>query len=106
MVCTTGVVRTVVLTHTQICSVLSDPQVLQPLELHVFQPLLANRYVALQRDPGHPWRSPVQNAMVERRYKPFRRDLRGMLKTLEDRITALLGGSPPPPPAMALNPWA
>jgi hypothetical protein len=88
---TTDAVRTVVQTHTQIRSVFSDPQVLQPLELHDVQQLLANRYAALQLDPGHHWRSPVQAAVVERLYQLFRGDLRGMLKALEDGITALLG---------------
>ena len=45
---TTDAVRTVVQTHTQIRSVFSDPQVLQPLALDDVQLLLANRYAALQ----------------------------------------------------------
>ena len=88
---TTDAVRTVVQTHTQIRSVFSDPQVLQPLALEDVQQLLANRYAALQLGPGQPWRAPVEDAVVERLYLLFRGDLRGMLKALEDGMTALLG---------------
>ena len=92
---TTDAVRTVVQTHTQIRSVFSDPQVLQPLELKDVQKLLANRYAALQLGPEQPWRSPVEDAVVERLYLLFRGDLRGMLKALEDGMTALLGLTAP-----------
>jgi hypothetical protein len=88
---TTDAVRTVVQTHTQIRSVFSDPQVLQPLALEDVQLLLTNRYAALQLSPGQPWRAPVDDAVVERLYQLFRGDLRGMLKALEDGMTALLG---------------
>ncbi len=88
---TTDAVRTVVQTHTQIRSVFSDPQVLQPLALEDVQQLLANRYASLQLDLAHPWRAPVEDAVVERLYQLFRGDLRGMLKALEDGMTALLG---------------
>ncbi len=88
---TTDAVRTVVQTHTQIRSVFSDPQGLQPLALEDVQLLLANRYAALQLNPGQPWRAPVDDAVVERLYQLFRGDLRGMLKALEDGMTALLG---------------
>lgn len=88
---TTDAVRTVVQTHTQIRSVFSNPLVLEPLELGDVEQLLANRYEALQLDPARPWRSPVQAAVVQRLYELFRGDLRGMLKALEDGITALLG---------------
>jgi hypothetical protein len=64
---TTDAVRTVVQTHTQIRSVFSDPQVLQPLELKDVQKLLANRYAALQLGPEQPWRSPVEDAGASRR---------------------------------------
>lgn len=87
---TTDAVRTVVQTHTQIRSVFSDPQVLQPLALDDVQMLLVNRYAALQLSPGQPWRAPVEDAVVERLYQLFRGDLRGMLKALEDGMTALL----------------
>ena len=92
---TTDAVRTVVQAHTQIRSVFSDPQVLQPLELKDVQKLLANRYAALQLGPEQPWRSPVEDAVVERLYLLFRGDLRGMLKALEDGMTALLGLTAP-----------
>jgi DNA-binding transcriptional ArsR family regulator len=88
---TTDAVRTVVQSHTQIRSVFSDPQLLAPLGLEDVQQLLANRYAALRLDPGRPWRAPVEVAVVERLYGLFRGDLRGMLKALEDGITALLG---------------
>lgn len=88
---TTDAVRTVVQSHTQIRSVFSDPQVLQPLALEDVQQLLANRYAALQLDPSQPWRAPVEDTVVERLYQLFRGDLRGMLKALEDGMTALLG---------------
>lgn len=88
---TTDAVRTVVQSHTQIRSVFSDPLVLEPLELGDVEQLLANRYEALQRDPARPWRSPVEDAVVNRLYALFRGDLRGLLKALEDGITALLG---------------
>lgn len=88
---TTDAVRTVVQSHTQIRSVFSDPQMLPPLGLEDVQQLLANRYAALQLEPGRPWRPPVDGAVVERLYKLFRGDLRGMLKAMEDGMTALLG---------------
>lgn len=92
---TTDAVRTVMQTHTQVRSVFSDPVVLEPLELSKVRQLLENRYQALQLDPATPWRSPVEEAVVERLYGLFRGDLRGMLKALEDGITALLGLTPP-----------
>jgi hypothetical protein len=64
---------------------------LQPLELDEVQTLLAHRYEVLQLDQARPWRSPVENSVVQRLYELFRGDLRGMLKALEDGITALLG---------------
>jgi len=88
---TTDAVRTVVQSHTQIRSVFSDPLVLEPLAIGDVEQLLANRYGALQLDPGRPWRPPVDTAVVQRLYELFRGDLRGMLKALEDGITALLG---------------
>ena len=88
---TTDAVRTEVQTHTQIRSVFSNPLVLEPLALGDVEQLLDNRYEALQLDPTRPWRSPVERAVVQRLYDLFRGDLRGMLKALEDGITALLG---------------
>ena len=64
---------------------------LQPLELDEVQTLLAHRYEVLRLDQARPWRSPVENSVVQRLYELFRGDLRGMLKALEDGITALLG---------------
>ena len=88
---TTDAVRTVVQSHTQIRSVFSNPLVLEPLGLGDVEQLLANRYEALQLDQSRPWHSPVETAVVQRLYELFRGDLRGMLKALEDGITALLG---------------
>ena len=88
---TSDAVRTVVQSHTQIRSVFSNPLMLQPLELDEVQTLLAHRYEVLQLDQARPWRSPVENSVVQRLYELFRGDLRGMLKALEDGITALLG---------------
>ena len=88
---TTDAVRTVVQTHTQVRSVFSNPLVLEPLGLGDVEQLLANRYAALQLDQSRPWHSPVEIAVVQRLYELFRGDLRGMLKALEDGITALLG---------------
>lgn len=88
---TTDAVRTVVQSHTQIRSVFSDPLALEPLALGDVEQLLAHRYEALQLDPARPWRSPVEAAVVNRLHELFRGDLRGMLKALEDGITALLG---------------
>ena len=88
---TTDAVRTVVQTHTQGRSVFSNPLVLEPLGLADVEQLLANRYEALQLDQSRPWHSPVETAVVQRLYELFRGDLRGMLKALEDGITALLG---------------
>jgi hypothetical protein len=88
---TTDAVRTVVQSHTQIRSVFSNPLVLEPLALSDVEQLLANRYGALQLDPARPWRSPVDDVAVHRLYELFRGDLRGLLKALEDGITALLG---------------
>lgn len=72
-------------------SVFSNPLVLEPLAVGDVEQLLDNRYEALQLDPARPWRSPVERAVVQRLYDLFRGDLRGMLKALEDGITALLG---------------
>jgi len=88
---TTDAVRTVVQSHTQIRSVFSNPLALEPLDLTEVKQLLANRYEALQQDPGKPWRPPVTDAVVQSLYELFRGDLRGLLKALEDGITALLG---------------
>lgn len=88
---TTDAVRTVVQTHTQVRSVFSNPLVLEPLGLADVEQLLANRYEALQLDQSRAWHSPVETAVVVRLYELFRGDLRGMLKALEDGITALLG---------------
>ena len=88
---TTDAVRTVVQSHTQIRSVFSDPLVLEPLELAAVMQLLAHRYEALQLDPARPWRPPVAEPVVQKLYELFRGDLRGLLKALEDGITALLG---------------
>lgn len=88
---TTDAVRTVVQSHTQVRSVFCNPLVLEPLGLADVEQLLANRYAALQLDQSRPWHSPVETAVVERLYELFRGDLRGMLKALEDGITALLG---------------
>jgi hypothetical protein len=88
---TTDAVRTVVQSHTQIRSVFSNPLVLEPLELDEVKQLLAHRYEALQLDAARPWRPPVADAVVQRLYELFRGDLRGLLKALEDGITALLG---------------
>ena len=88
---TTDAVRTVVQSHTQIRSVFSNPLVLEPLDLTEVKQLLAHRYEALQQDPAKPWRPPVADAVVQRLYELFRGDLRGLLKALEDGITALLG---------------
>jgi hypothetical protein len=87
---TTDAVRTVVRSHTQIRSVFSNPLVLEPLDLTEVKQLLANRYEALRQDPTKPWRPPVTDAVVQSLYELFRGDLRGLLKALEDGITALL----------------
>ena len=88
---TTDAVRTVVQSHTQIRSVFSNPLVLEPLALGDVGQLLANRYEALHLDQSRPWHPPVEAAVVEWLYSLFRGDLRGMLKALEDGITAMLG---------------
>jgi hypothetical protein len=88
---TNDAVRTVVQSHTQIRSVFSNPLILEPLDLDDVKQLLANRYEALQLDPAKPWHHPATDAVVQRLYELFRGDLRGLLKALEDGITALLG---------------
>jgi hypothetical protein len=88
---TADAVRTVVQSHTQIRSVFCNPLVLEPLALSDVEQLLDNRYAALQLDPAKPWRSPVDRSVVQSLYGLFRGDLRGLLKALEDGITALLG---------------
>lgn len=88
---TNDAVRTVVQSHTQIRSVFSNPLILEPLDLDDVKQLLANRYEALQLDPAKPWQPPATDAVVQRLYELFRGDLRGLLKALEDGITALLG---------------
>jgi hypothetical protein len=88
---TADAVRTVVQSHTQIRSVFCNPLVLEPLALSDVEQLLDTRYAALQLDPAKPWRSPVDRSVVQSLYGLFRGDLRGLLKALEDGITALLG---------------
>ena len=80
--------RTVVQSHTQIRSVFSNPLILEPLDLDDVKQLLANRYAALQLDPAKPWQPPATDAVVQGLYALFRGDLRGLLKALEDGITA------------------
>ncbi|WP_216904716.1 ATP-binding protein [Synechococcus sp. CCY 9618] len=88
---TTDAVRTVVQRHTQVRSVFSDPIVLEPLALGQVQLLLAHRYDALRLDPDRPRQTPVAHTVIEQLYALFRGDLRGLLKALEDGLTALLG---------------
>ena len=88
---TTDAVGTVVQRHTRIRSVFSHPVVLDPLPLPDVRKLLDRRYQALQLDPTRPWRAPITDAVVEQLYGVFRGDLRGLLKSLEDGMQALLG---------------
>jgi hypothetical protein len=60
----------VVQTHTQIRSVFSNPLALEPLGLGDVEPLLANRYEALQLDQSRPWHSPVETAVLRQRSRP------------------------------------
>ena len=77
--------------HTQVRSVFSDPVVLEPLEPNEVHQLLEARYRALRLDPSLPVHAPVQGAVIDALHELFRGDLRGLLKALEDGITALLG---------------
>jgi hypothetical protein len=77
--------------HTQVRSVFSDPVVLEPLDLNEVHKLLEARYQSLKLDPRQPVRSPVQDDVIDALHELFRGDLRGLLKALEDGITALLG---------------
>jgi hypothetical protein len=88
---TTDAVRTVVQSHTQVRSVFSDPVVLEPLGLGEVHDLLEARYRSLRLDPKRPLRSPVEPTGIDRLHQLFRGDLRGLLKALEEGITALLG---------------
>jgi len=81
----------VVQSHTQVRSVFSDPVVLDPLEPSEVHQLLQARYHALQLDPSQLVHSPVQAEVIDALHGLFRGDLRGLLKALEDGITALLG---------------
>ena len=101
---TTDAVRTVVQRHTQVRSVFSDPIVLEPLPLEQVQLLLEHRYDALRLDPALPRRPPVTAAVIAQLYELFRGDLRGMLKALEDGITALLGLAPGGQDAAPIDP--
>jgi hypothetical protein len=92
---TTDALRTVVQSHTQVRSVFSDPVLLDPLDLGAVRQLLAARYASLWLDPAKPLGSPVQEPVIEALHALFRGDLRGLLKALEDGITALLGLSGP-----------
>jgi hypothetical protein len=87
----TDAVRTVVQSHTQVRSVFSDPVVLDPLEPSEVHQLLQARYHSLQLDPSQLVHSPVQAEVIDALHRLFRGDLRGLLKALEDGITALLG---------------
>jgi hypothetical protein len=88
---TTDAVRTVVQSHTQVRSVFSDPVVLEPLEPREVHQLLEARYRSLRLEPGLPVQAPVQGAVIDALHELFRGDLRGLLKALEDGISALLG---------------
>jgi hypothetical protein len=81
----------VVQSHTQVRSVFSDPVVLEPLEPNEVHQLLEARYRSLRLDPNLPEHAPVQGAVIDALHELFRGDLRGLLKALEDGITALLG---------------
>ena len=87
----TDAVRTVVQSHTQVRSVFSDPVVLDPLEPSEVHQLLQARYHSLQLDPSQLVHSPVQAEVIDALHGLFRGDLRGLLKALEEGITALLG---------------
>lgn len=88
---TTDAVRIVVQSHTQVRSVFSDPVVLEPLEPNEVHQLLEARYRSLRLVPSLPVHAPVQGAVIEALHELFRGDLRGLLKALEDGISALLG---------------
>lgn len=88
---TTDAVRTVVQSHTQVRSVFSDPVVLEPLALDAVHQLLEARYRTLPLDPQQPVQAPVEPVVIDALHGLFRGDLRGLLKALEDGITALLG---------------
>lgn len=88
---TTDAVRIVVQSHTQVRSVFSDPVVLDPLEPKEVHQLLEARYRSLRLAPDLPVEAPVQAAVIDALHELFRGDLRGLLKALEDGISALLG---------------
>ncbi|MCP9841574.1 hypothetical protein KBY93_13150 [Synechococcus sp. J7-Johnson] len=81
----------VVQSHTQVRSVFSDPVVLEPLEPNEVHQLLEARYRSLRLEPSLRVHAPVQGAVIDALHELFRGDLRGLLKALEDGITALLG---------------
>ncbi len=88
---TTDAVRTVVQRHPQIRSVFSTPVLLEPMALEEVHELLEARYLSLQLEEDRPVRSPVARSAIEALDPLFRGDLRGLLKALEDGVTALLG---------------
>ncbi|MCP9884245.1 ATP-binding protein [Synechococcus sp. ATX 2A4] len=102
---TADAVRLVVQSHTQVRSVFSDPVVLEPLEPNEVHQLLGARYRSLRLDPNLPVHAPAHAAVIDVLHELFRGDLRGLLKALEDGITALLGltgdGESPEPIGLA-----
>ena len=86
----TSAVQTVINRHPQIKNIFSRTMYLKELALQDVHKLLENRYKALRIDTNQPFRSPVDDSIINYLYKFFRGDLRAMLKSLEDVITDLM----------------
>lgn len=90
LVGTAEAIASTVLAHQQVRSVFSMTT-LGSLPKSDVQELLAERYRFLAIDPAAKVRPPVSKATVAELYALFRGDLRGLLKALEEGVSALVG---------------
>ncbi len=90
LVGTAEAIASTVLAHQQVRSVFSITT-LGPLPISHVQELLAERYRFLAIDSAAKVKHPVSKATVAELYSLFRGDLRGLLKALEEGVSALAG---------------
>lgn len=102
LVGTDDAIQGVVGRHPQIRSVFRVTS-LAPLSLAHVETLLARRYAYLALDPARPPVPPVARKAVAALYPPFRGDLRGFLKALEEGVTVLAGLSATPGTTLTLG---
>ena len=99
LVGTTDAIITMVNRYAQVRSVFSSPLVLEWLTVPEVEELLALRYRHLSMDADRRGAAPIDADTVRALYPLFRGDLRALLKSLEDGVTALLGVARTTPPS-------